>query len=103
MLSYFKQLKSNYSLLRKAVNVIGEEFEAKSVEDLNKLLDNEHAAHSFSREFEGVSLDFDFQDWGPDKKTGCPGFSVNVYGLPTLLGVKPGYHFYKREDGTVFY
>ena len=103
MFSYFAQLKKNYGILRRAVNVIGEEFEIKTQEELSQLLNNEHATYEFSRIFEGLELYFDLQECGPDKKTGCPGYNLNIYGIPTLLGVKPGYHFYKRSDGSVFY
>lgn len=103
MFSFFTRLKENYATLRRAVNAIGEEFETKTIDELNQFLDNEHAASGFKREFEGIELSFDFQEWGPDKETGCPGYNLNVYGLPTILGVKPGYHFYKRSDESVFY
>jgi hypothetical protein len=38
------------------------------------------------------------------KRTGDLCVSVDVdAAVPTFLGIKPSYHFYKRSDGTVYY
>lgn len=37
------------------------------------------------------------------KPDGTLCFCIDAEGLPTLLGIKPSYHFYKRPDNSVYY
>ena len=37
------------------------------------------------------------------KKNGTVAVSIDADGLPTILGIKPSYHFYKKSDGSVYY
>ena len=101
--NYAAVLKQNFQFLRQAVDQVGSKYEQLSLDELDMLLDNPLGVYEFELEHEGVRLIFTLDEWGPDKRTNAPGYCINVMGLPTLLGVKPGYHFYKNKDGSVFY
>ncbi len=37
------------------------------------------------------------------QKNGTVAVSIDADGLPTILGIKPSYHFYKRPGGSIYY
>lgn len=69
--------------MRRAVNEGGAEFERKSVEELNALVDNENGAYEFEREFEGVRIHFVLEQIKSGKKEG---WFIDASGLPTFIG-----------------
>ena len=86
--------------MRRAVNEIGAEFEVKTSEELIRLVDNPDGAYEFERQFEGLHLHFVLEEMESGNKQG---WCIDVSGLPTILGICPGYHFFKDQQGSVSY
>ncbi len=95
---YWRSLRGNYELMRRAADAMAWEWQQRPLSEIQSMLDNPAGACHFERVFEDRPLQFTIQEWGTEKGTGHPGFSVNVSGLKTAFGVKPGNHFYKSPD-----
>jgi hypothetical protein len=91
--------RRNWAFLRAVANAIGAEYEAMSYEQLRQPAE----VLSTERVIEGVRVSFSAEAYNR-KRTGDLCVSVDVdAALPTFLGVKPSYHFFKRPDGSVYY
>ena len=91
--------RKNWAFLRAAGNAIGSEYEGMSYEELQRPAEE----LSTERVIEGVRVFFSAEAY-ETKPNGDLCVCVDVdAALPTLLGVKPSYHFYKRPDGSVYY
>ena len=91
--------RQNYALLRRIADQIGQEFERLSY----AVLADPSQPVSYAREVEGVQI-----SWSADiirrKGNGDIDFGIDFYAdLPTVLGKKPSYRFWKRPDGSVYY
>jgi hypothetical protein len=98
MQAAFARLRANWQILRRAADTFGAEYEQMSYAALQQSAE----MLSGQRVFEGHTLLIAAEAY--DKKANddlC--FCVDVSGLPTLLGIKPSYHFFKRPDGSVYY
>ncbi|GBF79648.1 hypothetical protein [Aphanothece sacrum] len=93
-----QQLKHNYQLLKQAVETVGKEFEQKSYLELLQPAEELFTVKMFEEHY----LTFSGEAYHL-KKDGTICFCLDVDGLPTLFGIKPSYHFYKRRDGSVYY
>lgn len=56
--NFFQQRSNNYQAMRRAVNEVGAEFEAKTSVELIRLVDNPNGAYEFERQFEDLHLYF---------------------------------------------
>jgi hypothetical protein len=98
MWRFLERRRQNVALLRRALEAIGAEFEARPYDGLTKGADE----LSFEREFEGVRLSFSAEAYRT-KKNGDLCFCIDACGLPTFPYPGPSWHFYKRRDGSVYY
>ena len=89
----------NYQILRQEVDKIGKEYEQKSYEEL--LSKNEPTILTVTTAA-GFKLTFVAEAYYL-QKNGTICFCIDADGLPTLLGIKPSYNFYKRSDDSVYY
>lgn len=93
-----QQLRQNYAILRREVDRLGKEYEQKSYEEL---LDPAESTEII-RIVDNQKLNFSAEVYHL-KKDGTLCFSLDADGLPTMFGIKPSYHFYKRPDNSIFY
>ena len=93
------RLERNHTLLRRAADEIGREFEAKSYEELR-----DHGAEDFDSEriVDGVRIHYSGEAYRT-LANGDLAFNIDVSGLPIRGWRRPSYHFYKRPDGSVYY
>ena len=98
MWGWLRRLRENAAVLRRAVDAEGPRFEAMDYEALEKMTDGE----GVERVVEGRTLRF-WAEIFDVKPNGDLSVCVEATGLPTLLGIKPCYHFHKRRDGSVYY
>ena len=87
-------------MMRQVVNEVGAEFEKMSLLTLQELIDNPHAAYEFERQVKGRRLHFVLQEF---RSEGKDGWQLEVSGLPTILGIALGYHFFKDSEGNIIY
>jgi len=99
MWNWLQRLRENRAVLRREVNAVGAEFEAKPYEEL-KEIPNE--GPPVTRVVEGREVWFSAEVYGI-KPNGDLEVCIDAGGLPMLLGIKPSYHFFKRPDGAVYY
>jgi len=99
MAGFFERRRQNVAFLRRALEVVGPEFESRSYEEL---LAHPAEELSLEREFDGVRLYFSADAYNT-KKNGDLCFSIDADGLPTFPYPGPSWHFYKRKDGSVYY
>ena len=99
MAGFLERRRQNVAFLRRALEVVGPEFEARSYEDLLA-----HTAEELSieREFDGVRLSFSADAYNT-KKNGDLCFCIDADGLATFPYPGPSWHFYKRKDGSVYH
>jgi hypothetical protein len=96
---FVERRRRNWALLRAAAGAVGAEYEAMSYEQLCKSA----GVLSTERVIDGIRVFFSAEAYHT-KRTGDLCVSVDVdAAVPTFLGIKPSYHFYKRSDGTVYY
>ncbi len=99
MRGFVESRRRNWTFLRAAANTVGAEYEAMSYEELQRPAE----ILSTEREIEGIRVTFSTEAYNTKPNQDLC-VSVDVWAaLPTFLGVKPSYHFYKRPDGTVYY
>lgn len=98
MCHWLQWLKQNKALLRREVDAEGRRFEAMPYAELRELADDAKV----ERVVEGRRLTF-HADLFDISRDGDLFICVEVWGLPTLFGIKPCYHFRKRADGGVYY
>jgi len=95
---FLERRRRNAALMRRALAVVGSEFEQRSYEELTKRAE----ALSLSREFEGVELSFSAEAY-ETKANGDLAFCIDAGGVHAFPYADPSYHFYKRKDGSVYY
>jgi hypothetical protein len=98
-LQFIKHYRSNWRILRQAVNEFGKACEKWSYEELDRDASEIPATEQI---LNGAKLEFGIERWDK-KENGDLRISVTVGGLPTLLGAKPAYEFAKRRDGSIYY
>ena len=96
---WFKSRRRNFQLLRDIANQIGKEYERMPYD----VLADPSQPISCEREVEGLLV-----SWTADvirkKENGDIDFNIDFYAaLPTLLGIKPAYRFWKRRDESIYY
>lgn len=93
-----QQLHQNYEILQQEVQKLGLEYERKSYEELLRPAED----HFTVKIIDAREITFSAEAY--DRlKDGTICFCIDADGLPTLWGIKPSYHFYKRPDGSVYY
>jgi hypothetical protein len=93
-----QQLRQNYEILQREVQKLGLEYEQKSYEELLRPAEENFRV----KMIDDRQITFSAEAY--DRlKDGTISFCIDVDGLPTLWGIKPSYHFYKRPDGSVYY
>jgi hypothetical protein len=92
-------LRRNYEILQQEVDKIGREYEQKSYEEL---LGKTEPTILTVTTAAGVKLTFVAEAYHL-QKDGTICYCIDTDGLPTILGIKPSYNFYKRPDGSVYY
>jgi hypothetical protein len=95
---FLERRRRNSTLMRRALAVVGPEFEQRSYEELTKPAE----ILSLSREFEGVELSFSAEVY-ETKANGDLAFCIDAGGVHAFPYPDPSYHFYKRKDGSVYY
>jgi hypothetical protein len=100
LLAWLGRRRRNFAFLRRVGEIVGREYESMPYEALTKSAEE----LSTERVVDGVRLFFSAEAY-QTKANGdlCFSIDVDARDLPTLLGVRPSYHFYKRPDGTVYY
>jgi len=99
------RLQNNYRILSDALESFAREFERRDYTALEQLLGPSSGPQDepvFEKTFEEkrmlISVDL------IDKyENGDIHIVLNIDGLPTLLGIKPSWQFYKRRDGSTYY
>ena len=99
MLPLLRRYLENWRILRQAVNVIGAECEDWSYERLDKDATEQPV---LERSVNGKLLSFQLDRWEMNDD-GDLIICIDSDGLSTLAGVKPTYHFAKRQNGAVYY
>jgi hypothetical protein len=89
--------QKNYAILRQQVDQIGKKYEKLTYQDL---LDSDETYSNLELENHNLIFSIAIYEIKPD---GTLGICIDADGLPTCLGIKPSYRFYKRPDNTVFY
>ncbi|MDJ0579132.1 hypothetical protein [Crocosphaera sp.] len=93
-----QKLQENYQILWQEAEKIGKDYEKRSYQEILSspaktviinLADNQQ-----------ISCSIDAYDV---QKNGNVAVSIDAAGLPTILGIKPSYHFYKKPDGSIYY
>lgn len=95
----FERYKENYQFLRRQVDIEGKKFEEMPYEELLKPAE----ILSRSRVVDGIKVYFSAEAYNI-KENGDIAFCIDAGAhLPTILGIKPSYQFFKRKDGSVYY
>jgi hypothetical protein len=92
------EFRRNYALLRRELARIAPDYEQKPYQDL--LRPEEEL--SVTRRVNDDELYFSAQTL-ETLKDGTLYFCIDAMGLPTILGRKPSWYFYKRRDGSVYH
>ncbi|WP_107668179.1 hypothetical protein [Cyanothece sp. BG0011] len=93
-----EKLRENYQILWQEAEKIGKEYEQKSYTEI--LSSSAKTVIINLSEEQQISCSIDAYHV---EKNGTIAVCIDVDGLPTLLGIKPSYHFYKRPDGSIDY
>ena len=98
----FGAFARHYGLLRRAVNQEGGRIERLPYQQFLSHYQSPVTEWSWRAVVEGAPLDFALQI---SDKNGAGDLlvEIEVSGLPTWFGVTPGYHFWKRPDGSISY
>lgn len=96
--SWSQQLRQNYEILQQEVQKLGLEYEQKSYEELLRSAEDNLAV----KIIDDHEITFSAEAYNRHKD-GTICFCIDADGLPTFLGIKPSYHFYKRLDGSIHY
>ena len=96
--AFLDRRRANFALLRRALEVVGPEFERRPYDELTIRAEE----LSFARVFEGVSIAFSAEAYGREKN-GDLSFCIDADGPPTFPFPGPSWNFYKRKDGSVYY
>ena len=93
-----QQLQQNYQILKQEVEEFGKDYQEKLYQEILDFPEKNVIIKSVDNSQINCSIEaYHLQ------KNGTIEVSIDAYGLPTLFGVKPSYHFYKRRDGSVYY
>jgi hypothetical protein len=87
-----------YALLRRELDRIGPEFEARPYDALCAGAE----ALSFSRTVDGVEIHFSAEAFD-QLPNGDMAFCIDASARPNRTGVQPSYRFFKRRDGSVYH
>ncbi len=93
-----QELHKNYKILKSEVEKLGKYYEQKSYEELLSPAEKNEIIQIVNNQklyFSGEAYQI--------TKDGTLCFSLDADGLPTMLGIKPSYHFYKKPDQSVYY
>ena len=90
-------LEKNYTIMERAVEKIGKKYEQKSYEEL--LYCSEESVLKLA-ENQTITC---YAEAYHVQKNGTICFCIDADGLPTIFGIKPSYHFYKRINGSVYW
>ncbi|EAZ89664.1 hypothetical protein [Crocosphaera chwakensis] len=93
-----QKLQENYQILWQEAEKIGKEYEQKSYREIL----SSPAKTVIINLYEDQQISC-FIDAYHVEKNGTIAVCIDADGLPTLLGIKPSYHFYKRPDGSIDY
>ncbi len=93
-----QKLGQNYQMLRQEVEKFGKDYQKKSYEEILSFSDQDVILKSIENAHISCSIEAYHR-----QKNGTIAVSIDAYGLPTIFGIKPSYHFYKRLDGSVYY
>ncbi|MEL4897442.1 hypothetical protein [Crocosphaera sp. Alani8] len=93
-----QKLRENYQILWQEAEKIGREYEKRSYQEI---LSSE-AKTVIINLSDDQKITFSMDAYHI-KKNGTVAVSIDADGLPTILGIKPSYHFYKKSDGSVYY
>ncbi|MGB5596183.1 MAG: hypothetical protein WBM32_00475 [Crocosphaera sp.] len=92
-----QKLRRSYQFLQQEVEKFGKVYEQKSYEEI---LYSEAKTVIVKSEKGEISCSIEAYHI---QKNGTIAVSIDADGLPTIFGIKPSYHFYKRPDGLVYY
>ena len=93
-----KKIRENDQILWQEAEKIGKDYEKRSYQEIVSSLAKTVMINLADNQQISCSIDaYDVQ------KNGTVAVSIDAAGLPTILGVKPSYHFYKRPDGSIYY
>lgn len=93
-----QQLRQNYEILQREVQKLGLEYEQKSYDELLRPAEDNFTV----KIIDDYEITFSAEAYDR-QKDGTIYFCIDADGLPTFLGIKPSYHFYKRPDGSIHY
>ncbi len=93
-----EKLQENYQILWQEVEKFGKEYERKSYTEIL----SSPAKTIIINLPEDQPISFSIDAYHVEKN-GTIAVCIDADGLPTLLGIKPSYHFYKRPDGSIYY
>lgn len=93
-----QRLQRNYQILKQEVEKFGQNYQEKSYQEILHFADQDVIIKSVDNSLRSCSIEVYHV-----QKDGTIEVSIDAYGLPTLFGFKPSYHFYKRQDGSVYY
>ncbi|MDJ0844151.1 hypothetical protein [Crocosphaera sp.] len=93
-----QKLRENYQILWREAEKIGQEYEQKSYMEIlsspaKTIIINLSEEQQISCSINAYHV----------QKNGTVEVSIDADGLPTILGIKPSYHFYKKPDGSIYY
>lgn len=91
-------LRENYQILWRESEKIGQEYEQKSYMEIlsspaKTIIINLSEEQQISCSIDAYHV----------QKNGTVEVSIDANGLPTIFGIKPSYHFYKKPDGSIYY
>ncbi len=90
----------NYRFLQEAADIVGKKYEQKAYRQLcGGSLDESGG------EFDYKGIEISYSAYSFDvKKNGDVGFCIDIRAkIPTFMGIKPSYQFYKTKDGIIYY
>lgn len=93
-----ERLQENYQILWREAEKIGKAYEQKSYHEI--LSSPAKTVIMNLSEDQQISCSIDAYHV---QKNGTVEVSIDADGLPTILGIKPSYHFYKKPDGSIYY
>ena len=93
-----QKLEQNYQTLWQELEKIGKDYEQKSYTEIL----SSPAKTIIINLSEDQQISFSIDAYHV-QKNGTLEVSIDADGLPTMLGIKPSYHFYKKPDGSIYY
>jgi hypothetical protein len=98
--NFLNKFSKNYRLLQEVADIVGKEYEQKPYRQLSGGSLDESGGKFY---YKGIEVSYSAYSFH-QKKNGDIGFCIDIRAnIPTFLGIKPSYQFYKTEDGNIYY